>query len=445
MYVEEGYTKAMMQFVKLAAKWGAKPVKTKGKHLKFRDALGHQISAPKTSSDFRAIRNFKSELKNRGFVEQLPTSKVKAQKVSSTPEVTTPTKKTAEQQTTFKDFMNKIRPILTDVKRPETTASRMGRGYRKAIKELPASEKFRMGDEIIRQLRREEYIDEALLPSLVKAAARHFVKSKSLQKAVTNQPPKQLRFTKLFHGTTKTASDAISKGGWRGDVNVTRQMTGKGMVNAAPDSMVAKSYSYDRAARRNDLPFVRTFRVPKSVADRNMRTLYKGTGDYTGKGYRSTTLTPQQANKYDITQKVDTSGVLDTKLSLNKSQRQELQQRVRRALRNPRNREVLNREVRQGNEDSLTNIYRNVRQNPQNPNTLENELRGRYRGKGVGRKETTNEQLAPIGKSNQLPGKYSEVVITTDTPADRMNELKRRVKRYGKGLQRMSDIYPNYP
>jgi len=303
------------------------------------------------------------------------------------------------------------------------------------------------------------------------------------------------------------------------------------MVNAAPDSMVAKSYAFDRAAKRNDLPFVRTFRVPKSVADRNMKTLYKGTGDYTGKGYKSTILTPQQANKYDITQKVDTSGVLDTKLSLNKSQRQELsqrvrralrnpkaqevmrrdikqgndasltniyrnvrqnpqnpntlenelrgryrgkaihnsteitdlqtkgrsslplygqqrrelQQRVRRALRNPRNREVLNREVRQGNEDSLTNIYRNVRQNPQNPNTLENELRGRYRGKGVGRKEATNEQLAPIGKSNQLPGKYSKVVITTDTPADRMNELKRRVKRYGKGLQRMSDIYPNYP
>ena len=393
--IEEGYTKAMMQFVKLAAKWGAKPVKTTGKHLKFRDTLGNQISAPKTSSDWRALKNFKSELKNRGFVQQLPTSKVKAQKVSSTPEVTTPTKKTAEQQTTFKDFMDRIRPTLTDVKRPETTASRMGRGYRKAIRELPASEKFRMGDEIIRQLRREEYIDEALLPSLVKATARHLVKSKSLQKAVTNQPAKQLRFTKLFHGTTKTASDAISKGGWRGDVNVTRQMTGKGMVNAAPDSMVAKSYSFDRAARRNDLPFVRTFKVPKSVADKNMRTLRSGAGDYTGKGYRSTTLTPQQANKYDITQKVDTSGVLDTKLSLNQSQRQELQQRVRTALRNPRNRRVLNREVRQGNEDSLTNLYRQ-RNNPQNPNTLENELRGRYRGKGVGRKETTNEQLAPM-------------------------------------------------
>jgi len=163
--IEEGYTKAMMQFVKLAAKWGAKPVKTTGKHLKFRDALGNQISAPKTSSDFRAIRNFKSELKNRGFVQQLPTSKVKAGKLdASKPPTETPIKQTANQQTTFKDFMNKIRPILTDVKRPETTASRYERGWRKAIKDLPASEKFRMGDEIIKQLSRESYVVERLSP-----------------------------------------------------------------------------------------------------------------------------------------------------------------------------------------------------------------------------------------------------------------------------------------
>jgi len=287
----------------------------------------------------------------------------------------------------------------------------------------------------------QEFMNEALLPSLVRGAARHLVKSKTLQKAVTNQPAKQLKFTKLFHGTTKKVSDAIGKGGWRGDVNVTRQMTGKGMVNAAPDSMVAKSYAFDRAAKRNDLPFVRTFRVPKSVADRNMKTLYKGTGDYTGKGYKSTILTPQQANKYDITQKVDTSGVLDTKLSLNKSQRQELSQRVRRALRNPKAQEVMRRDIKQGNDASLTNLYRQ-RNNPQNPNTLENELRGRYRGKGVGRKETTNEQLAPIEKENQLPYKYSKYGIRTVEPS--VDKLKDRVKRYG-NIQRLKDIDPRYP
>ena len=67
--LDEAYTKAMKVFIKKAMQWGAKLVPSKGKHLKFRDSLGHQISAPKTSSDFRAIRNFQSELRNKGFVD----------------------------------------------------------------------------------------------------------------------------------------------------------------------------------------------------------------------------------------------------------------------------------------------------------------------------------------------------------------------------------------
>jgi hypothetical protein len=157
--IEEGYTKAMKQFVKLAAKWGAKPVKTTGKHLKFRDALGNQISAPKTSSDWRALKNFKSELKNRGFVQNVPQSKVAKDKVvpTLTTTVQQPTRRTANQGTTFKDFMDKVRSQVTDEKKPSTVASRMAKGWRRAIKELPASEKFRVGDDVIRQLRREAY------------------------------------------------------------------------------------------------------------------------------------------------------------------------------------------------------------------------------------------------------------------------------------------------
>lgn len=56
----------------------------------------------------------------------------------------------------------------------------------------------------------------------------------------------------------------------------------------------------------------------------------------------------------------------------------------------------------------------------------------------------TNEQLVPIEKENQLPGKYSKIVVTTDSPADRMKSLKKRVKRYG-NILRMKDIYSNYP
>jgi hypothetical protein len=157
--IEEGYTKAMKQFVKLAAKWGAKPVKTTGKHLKFRDALGNQISAPKTSSDWRALKNFKSELKNRGFVQNVPQSKVAKDKVvpTLTTTVQKPTRRTANQPSSFKDFMDKVRSKVTDEKKPSTVASRMAKGWRRAIKELPASEKFRVGDDVIRQLRREAY------------------------------------------------------------------------------------------------------------------------------------------------------------------------------------------------------------------------------------------------------------------------------------------------
>ena len=67
--INEGYTKAMMVFINMAKRYGAKLVTSKGKHLKFRDSLGHQISAPKTSSDWRAIKNFQSELRNKGFVD----------------------------------------------------------------------------------------------------------------------------------------------------------------------------------------------------------------------------------------------------------------------------------------------------------------------------------------------------------------------------------------
>ena len=159
MQIEEGYTKAMKQFVKLAAKWGAKPVKTTGKHLKFRDALGNQISAPKTSSDWRALKNFKSELKNRGFVQNVPQSKVAKDKVvpTLTTTVQQPVRRTANQPSSFKDFMDKVRSQVTDEKKPSTVASRMAKGWRRAIKELPASEKFRVGDDVIRQLRREAY------------------------------------------------------------------------------------------------------------------------------------------------------------------------------------------------------------------------------------------------------------------------------------------------
>ena len=138
----------MKVFIDMAKRYGAKLVTSKGKHLKFRDKLGHQISAPKTSSDFRAIRNFQSELRNKGFVDsQVRTKKVATPKPAGQPKASAPTAKQRFEagekvktgtQTTFKDFMQKVdtartkAPVTntTKVQGPESElANRMGKAY----------------------------------------------------------------------------------------------------------------------------------------------------------------------------------------------------------------------------------------------------------------------------------------------------------------------------
>lgn len=118
----------MKVFIKKAAQYGAKVVSDKGKHLKFRDSLGHQISAPKTTSDWRAIKNFESELKGRGFVNQQTTKKVKDALVKGTKTTalpasagtaSNPTRRTAGQQTTFKQFTQKFQPNVQGPRRSE--------------------------------------------------------------------------------------------------------------------------------------------------------------------------------------------------------------------------------------------------------------------------------------------------------------------------------------
>ena len=117
----------MRVFIKKAAQYGAKVVSDKGKHLKFRDTLGHQISAPKTTSDWRAIKNFESELKGRGFVNQQTTRKVKDALVKGTKETALPasnTRRTANQQTTFKQFTQRFQPNVQGPRKPNTQPKR---------------------------------------------------------------------------------------------------------------------------------------------------------------------------------------------------------------------------------------------------------------------------------------------------------------------------------
>ena len=144
--ITEGKLKAGAAFIKMAAKYGAKLVRSK-KHNIFRDAAGHQITAPKTTSDFRAIKNFESELRGRGFIKQETVRKVKDSLVKNTNVTAVPaSRKTANQQTTFKDFTQKFQPNVQGPRKPNTPvkrgkvqgpeselAYRMGRAYDKRV------------------------------------------------------------------------------------------------------------------------------------------------------------------------------------------------------------------------------------------------------------------------------------------------------------------------
>ena len=156
----------MKVFIKKAAQYGAKVVSDKGKHLKFRDSLGHQISAPKTTSDFRAIRNFESELRGRGFVRQETTRKVKDALVKGTKTTALPaSRKTANQQTTFKDFTQKFQPNVQGPRKPNVTKAelskrelenRMEKGYKQSIKDMPADVKYDLANKVLRDLRKSK-------------------------------------------------------------------------------------------------------------------------------------------------------------------------------------------------------------------------------------------------------------------------------------------------
>ena len=155
MRLEEGKLKAGMEFIKLAAKYGAKLVRSK-KHNVFRDAAGHQITAPKTTSDFRAIKNFEAELRGRGFVKQTTLPKP-AKPTAPKPEPTLTPKQRYEagekglrtgNQTTFKDFMQKVDAAA---KPPvQSTAQRMAQGYDQNI--APAVVK--KGEQLLRNIQR---------------------------------------------------------------------------------------------------------------------------------------------------------------------------------------------------------------------------------------------------------------------------------------------------
>ena len=143
----------MMVFIKAAAKYGFKPIKSTGKHLKFVNSAGTRIGAPKTTSDRRSILNFESQARRAAGGTTAPASGPKPSiSAPVQPKASAPTAKQRYEagekglktgtQTTFKDFMQKVdtartkqsskAPVTntTRVQGPESElANRMGKAY----------------------------------------------------------------------------------------------------------------------------------------------------------------------------------------------------------------------------------------------------------------------------------------------------------------------------
>ena len=193
----------MKVFIKKAAQYGAKVVSDKGKHLKFRDTLGHQISAPKTTSDWRAIKNFESELKGRGFVNQQTSRKVKDALVKGSKEtVLKPTvKQPVNRQTTFKDFTQKYQPNVQGPRRSElqVQADHILKTERKRRKMITKSQLDSMK---ISQKERDELIRKGLV-NMNEDNKHRDAKLNYQYKQVTNpkRPVDPIKLLKLKKGT----------------------------------------------------------------------------------------------------------------------------------------------------------------------------------------------------------------------------------------------------
>jgi hypothetical protein len=216
----------------------------------------------------------------------------------------------------------------------------------------------------------KEFLDEALKSSVVRASARQQYTSKAVTQrvgggrssgsspgSITTKPqptntgrtaggkgsiPQNLKFTKVYHGTTTPASQAISKGGWKTDTNVTRQMQGSG-VYTTPQKPAAQMYSRQRANQRGETPAVRTFALPTSKFNQvksNRQKAGTWTLDKGGNKFNVMQMSPQGANKYDITDKSKSA------VDLKNTQRKELRQRVNTALSKPQNRAALKADIK---------------------------------------------------------------------------------------------------
>ena len=120
---------------KLARRFGGKIVSAgRSKHPKIvgLDASGRQIkmTIPSSPSDnARTAKNVEAQLRRAGFVDRSKAAKVKDTlvkntKVTAIPSSTPKGRKTANQQTTFKDFTQKFQPNVQGPRKPNSPVKR---------------------------------------------------------------------------------------------------------------------------------------------------------------------------------------------------------------------------------------------------------------------------------------------------------------------------------
>ena len=172
---EAGWMRTAYQ---LAKRFGGKIVTAgRSKHPKIvgLNAAGKQIkmTIPSSPSDnARTLKNLEAQMRRSGFVDQSKAAKVKDALVKNTKETVLPaSRRTANQQTTFKTFTQKYQPNVQGPKKPNLTKgeiskreleARMDKGYRQSIKDLPADVKFDLANKVLRDIRRS--VSEALTP-----------------------------------------------------------------------------------------------------------------------------------------------------------------------------------------------------------------------------------------------------------------------------------------
>ena len=116
---------------KLARRFGGKVVSAgRSKHPKIvgLNAAGKQIkmTIPSSPSDnARTAKNVEAQLRRAGFVDRSKAAKVKDTLVKNTKVTAVPaSRKTANQQTTFKDFTQKFQPNVQGPRKPNTPVKR---------------------------------------------------------------------------------------------------------------------------------------------------------------------------------------------------------------------------------------------------------------------------------------------------------------------------------